>query len=499
LTGPGLTGDRPGDYLADPVRLIAEQLYLEGDRPFGEVMEPWQQAFFEAVFAVRPTGVPLFRLLYDERRRGESKTEDCAAAGLADLLCGPDRHRSYVVAGDQEQAGLVLDSVAGFKARSPVLAGLEVQRNVVRNPATGSELRVLSSDAPTAYGVRPRRVFFDELSLQPDERLWTSMWSAIGKSPQSQMVAVSMAGWDFASLGWRVREQAAKNPAYWFATREGSELAPWLTAEDMAEQEATLHPADYARFWLCKWVEPKGSWITREMYEACEVGEEARAAPAGRRAAGFVDLGLVHDATAIAVCHRQREDAGRDLVVLDTLRTLRGTRGSPVELEAVEDLVAQLTVRLGVTRWTFESWQAASSVQRLRKRLQGVTVEESHPTAESQSQLFANLYSLFSDRRLVLFPHEQLRREALNLTITTSGGRLRVIGSSVVHQDHILSVGGAAQLVAGSPSMSLEAAGRARDLLHELRTGAGRRPGVSYSGVGLAEGRGFSDRDVNGW
>jgi hypothetical protein len=170
-----------------------------------------------------------------------------------------------------------------------------------------------------------------------------------------------------------------------------------------------------------------------------------------------------------------------------------------VELEAVEDLVAQLTVRFGVTRWTFESWQAASSVQRLRKRLQGVAVEESHPTAESQSQLFANLYGLFSDRRLVLFPHEQLRREALGLVITTAGGRLRVVASSAVHQDCVVAVGGAAQLLAGQPSMTPEAAGRARDLLQELRTGAGHRPGGGYGAVGLAEGRGFDTRDVNGW
>jgi hypothetical protein len=46
--------------------------------------------------------------------------------------------------------------------------------------------------------------------------------------------------------------------------------------------------------------------------------------------------------------------------------------------------------------------------------------------------------------------------------------------------------------------MDAESAKRARDLLDELRVGVGRRPGVSYDGLGLAQGRGFSDRDVNG-
>src|SRR5216683_216360 len=236
MAGGCITGDRLVGYLADPVQLVREQLYLEGGRPFGDVMQPWQRAFFDAVFALRAGGVPRHRLVYDERRRGESKTEDCAAAALADLLTGPPRHRSYAVAGDEDQAGLLLDSVAGFKVRSPILEGLEVQRNIVRNSATGSELRVLSSDAPTSYGIRPRRVFFDELSLQLDERLWTSMWTAIGKNPLSQMVAVSMAGWDFASVGWRIRELARKTAGYHFATREGSKPAPWLPRDVMEEQ-----------------------------------------------------------------------------------------------------------------------------------------------------------------------------------------------------------------------------------------------------------------------
>ena len=64
----------------------------------------------------------------------------------------------------------------------------------------------MSRDDRTAYGTRPRLVLFDELSLQLDNRLWTAMWSAIGKSPQAQLVAVSMAGWDLQSIGYQVRE-----------------------------------------------------------------------------------------------------------------------------------------------------------------------------------------------------------------------------------------------------------------------------------------------------
>jgi hypothetical protein len=443
-----LTAERLDAYLADPALLIAEQLFMESEQPFGEVMAPFQRSFFQAVFGTRPDGTPVHRLVYDERRRGESKTEDCAAAALADLLTGPPRHKSFAVAGDEEQAALILDSIIGFKARSPLLADVVVQKSTVRNAETGSELRVMSSDAPTAYGIRPRRVFFDELSLQVNERLWTAMWTSIGKNPRSQMVAVSMAGWDFTSLGWRIRELAAKNEhgRFYFATREGTELAPWLSPEVMDEQRESLHPADFARFWDCHWTEPKGSWITREMYEAADTGTENGRPVEGCSYAIYVDLGLVHDATAIAVCHLEG-DLGTGTVVLDTLRTMQGSRSMPVDLEAVEDLVLQLMAQYGCWRVVFEAPQSVASVQRLQKRLPNAFVEARYPTVEVQAQLFGGLYHLFSSRRLRIFPHEQLKREALNLVTKTVGGRLKVVDSSAIHQDHVIALGGAAALV----------------------------------------------------
>jgi hypothetical protein len=63
------------------------------------------------------------------------------------------------------------------------------------------------------------------------------------------------------------------------------------------------------------------------------------------------------------------------------------------------------------------------------------------------ARLFGGLYQLFANRRLVIFPHEQLRREALALVVKTVGGRLKVVESSSVHQDHVVALGGAADLI----------------------------------------------------
>jgi hypothetical protein len=429
-------------YFADPVALIKDKFVLENGRPYGEVIQDWQDAFFRAIFALKAPGVPRHRLVYREARRGEAKTEDCAAAALADLLTGPDRHRSFAVAKATFQAELLLDSIAGFQSRSPILHEIEIQKMLVTNTATGAQLRVLSSDDKVSFGIRPRKVFFDELSLQDDDRQWLSLWTAIGKRADAQMIAVSMAGWDFTSLAWRTRELArTQAPKYFFSTREGTEPAPWLSAEQMEEQRLTLHPADFARFWECRWVEPKGAWVTKEMYDAAELGREAASATDEAKRVGFVDVGLVRDATAIAIEHLDGERT-----VLDTLRTLQGTRDEPVQLDVLEDLVADLTRRFNVKQWVFESPQAVASVQRLQNRLP-VEVIARYPTAETQAKLWGHLYQLFSNKRLVLYTHERLRTEALSLVTRVVGGRLKTLESSSVHQDHILAVGGAALLL----------------------------------------------------
>ncbi len=473
-----LTATQLKAYHRDPVRLIAEQLVLEDGQRFGDVMAPFQRQFFEAVFANHKDGRPVHRLVYDERRRGESKTADCAAAALADLLVGPAGHRSYAVAGDQDQAELILDSVRTFKDRSPMLEDVTIQKSTVINRATDSRLRVMSSDDRTAYGIRPRKTWFDELSLQPDSRLWTSMWSSVGKNPKSQLIAVSMAGWDMTSIGWTVREMARTTEGYYFATRAGSELAPWLSAADMAEQERTLHPADFARFWECRWVEPAGSWISAAMYDACVTGQEARHAATGQISVGFIDVGLVHDPTAIAVGHREV-----GLIVIDTVRTLQGSRSEPVELEVLEDLVAELTQKFSVRTWRLEAPQAVASQQRLQRRLCGVHVEVRYPTAQTQANLFGTLYSLFNEKRLVLFPHDQLRREALNLVTRVQGGRLKVVDSTSIHQDHVIAVGGVAELLQSQPLMQAGEVDRFKTLMQDMRPPGSKSPFADTVGV----------------
>jgi hypothetical protein len=227
------------------------------------------------------------------------------------------------------------------------------------------------------------------------------------------------------------------------------------------------------------------------MFETCETGQEAYQAATGQVSVGFVDVGLVHDPTAIVVAHR---DADR--IVVDTIKTLQGSRSAPVELEVLEDLVAELTLRFNVRQWVFEAPQAVASVQRLQRRLTGVRVEVRYPTSESMARTFGTLYQLFNDRRLVLYAHDQLKREALNLVTRVVGGRLKVVESTSIHQDHVVALGGCCDLLISQAGTTLTPAAVEawRGLLADLQGPGGSRsafadvvatPGVLNFGLRL--------------
>jgi phage terminase large subunit-like protein len=165
-------------WVADRMAFRREAILLEDGRPFGEVMEPWQAEDFAALDSGR------YRHAYLERPRGHSKTGDLGTEALTELLLGRPGQRLYCAAADEDQARLLFEDVAGKFRRNPLLRGAAriTQREIVI-PATGSRLRVLASDAPSAYGLRPDWIAVDELAEWRKRELWDSLWTATGKRP----------------------------------------------------------------------------------------------------------------------------------------------------------------------------------------------------------------------------------------------------------------------------------------------------------------------------
>src|SRR2546425_7419803 len=93
-----------------------EAILLEDGRPFGEVMERWQEDDFDALDSGQ------YRHAYLERPRGHSKTGDLATEAVVELLLGPSGSQLFTCASDEDQARLLFEDVAGEVKCRPLLS-----------------------------------------------------------------------------------------------------------------------------------------------------------------------------------------------------------------------------------------------------------------------------------------------------------------------------------------------------------------------------------------
>jgi hypothetical protein len=408
-----------------------EAILLEDGRPFGEAMEPWQRDDFAMLDAGE------HRHAYLERPRGHSKTADIGTEAVTELMLGPPNQRLYCCAADEDQARLLFEDVAAKFARNPLLRpSVKITQREIIVKATGSRLRVLNSDAPSAYGLRPDWIAIDELCEWRRRDLWDSLWSATGKRPRCRVLVISTAGWDKTSIAWDVHEIARTEADWYFAAR--GYCAAWISSEWREQQRRTLPPHVFARLHEARWVDGVGAFLTAE-----EVDAVFAALPdvRGGCVAIGLDIGLSRDRTVAAAV---RNVGG--LVAIEHLVTWAGKPGRKVDLEDVEREVKALADRCGAPVH-YDPYQGVLLAQRLQRR--GVQMIEFPFTADNRRRLFATLLDLVRTRRLRSQPHEELRRELLGLEVAQTAAGWRVDHKAGRYDDHVIAAALGAQAVAG--------------------------------------------------
>ena len=228
---------------------------LEDGRSYGAVMADFQRVDHEGLDAHRHGLI--------EAPRGHAKTWTGGVEVATELMCGRPGCQCYAVAADEDQARLILTDVKGIFLRSPLLAPLvKPTRTGIEVKATGSKLTVLPSDAPSAYGLRPDLIVCDEMSEWRDRQMWDALYTASGKPPRCRIIVIGTAGWDKTSIAWEVR-QIAESEADWYFVSHG-QVAPWIDAHWLAQQERTLPPHVFQRLHLNRWVDGAGAFLSAE-------------------------------------------------------------------------------------------------------------------------------------------------------------------------------------------------------------------------------------------
>lgn len=140
-----------------PLEFIRSQVVLADGRKVGDTLEadPWIEEDLLAPAFERDVeaGLPRFRLFYAELPRGHWKSGGAAAIAVTEavLEAGTD---VVIAAADRDQAAIVGENVDGYLSRNARLRDLfDPKRDEWLVPSRGSRIRVISSDAPTAWGL----------------------------------------------------------------------------------------------------------------------------------------------------------------------------------------------------------------------------------------------------------------------------------------------------------------------------------------------------------
>ncbi len=427
---------------------VVSALRLEDGRHWGDVAEPWQR---DDVSAFLADDGP--RRHYWLRGRGMSKTGDGAAAALALMAVAPARSRSFLYAVDREQAGIALDSIAGYVGRTRGLADrFEVGSSQVTVRPSDATLTVVASDGASAFGTRPWLVIADELASWPNttnhRRLWAAITSALPKVPGSRLLVCSTAG-PPVGLGSKVWGQAEGSRHWRTSLRPGP--CPWWSEDDLDAVASDLTPAEYQRLILCEWAEGDDSLAAGEDVLACvRPGDPVLPPKRGVRYVCALDVGVRRDLTALAVAHSESWPTGR-VVVVDRVVHWRPRRGiaGRVDLDEVETTVRRVAreYRAGVVFDRHQAEQLSTNLAR-----SGVRVSEFVFSQAGATRLARTLLVALRDHAMQIPDDPELIAELQSVRLIETGpGTLKLSNPAGTHDDVAVAVGMAAATLLDQP------------------------------------------------
>jgi phage terminase large subunit-like protein len=405
---------------------VRNECVLADGRKVGDALagDPWiERDVLGPVFARQEGGLPRYKLVYVELPRGHWKSGGVGAVAVTEAAL----HAStdvIVAAADRDQAAIVLENTDGFLERNRALGSLFKAKGDERVTDAGSRIRVISSDAPTAFGLggthKRFRLICDELTAWKDDSLWIALVSATGKTADVQTIVLSNAGFDAErSWQWDVRKTAERADWGHLFSASGV-IASWITS-DWVEQMRDLLPGPaFDRLIGNVWTSGAGDFVTAEQWSRC-VDERLTPSTRGSGARYYagLDLGLTKDRTALAIVHSDNDDT----IILDDLQVWSGTRADPVSITSIERAIVDATTRFEGLQVAADPWQLKGSIERLQR--ERVQISEFVFSASSVQKLSTTLHHAVTSATLRVFADQELEREILGLRVieTSSGWR----------------------------------------------------------------------------
>ncbi len=449
-------------FICDPVGFI-DRFITRNEKNQPWTLSPYQRKVLTLTICFDTSGRLLLRLLLWSEPKKSGKTFLAAALGLWWALTRPYTE-VIVAANDLEQSiSRVFTTMVKLCDHNAAL-GRSVKIKAAEITVTnGTTIKAIPSDYRGEAGPRHSLCVFDELwgfDSERAQRLFEEM-TPVPTEENAWILVATTAGFTGESVllerlyqrgltGERLDGdlevyQADDLRMFWsHASRQ-----PWQTEQYYREQERLLRPNTFRRLHRNEWVSVETAFITAEMWDACVEPDWSPLEPTQEHPLWVgVDASTKRDSTAVVAVLRDPADG---LLVLARHRIWRPSPERPLDLEAVEIFLLDLARAYNVRRIVCDPYQLHGTIQRLRYS-HGLPMEEFPQTPERLTQAGQNLYDLIKHRKLVMYPDEEFRQQALSATALESERGFRISKDrSSKKIDAIISLAMAASVAVAEP------------------------------------------------
>lgn len=267
------------------------------------IFREWQKLLTRRLFAVKADGKLKHRVALIGLPRKQGKSAWLSAVALEHLVLGPQGGETYSCAAEKEQAKIVFGTAKRMVEMQPELSELlDVYRDSIYNPKTGSVYRALSAEAFSKEGLSPTFVAFDELHAQPNRELFDVMSLAMGARTEPLLVAITTAGvktdisgkdslcYQLYDYGKRVASGEVDDPSFFFSWWEARADADYrdplvwksanpgfddiCSADDFASAILRTPEAEFKTKRLNVWTSTSDAWLPHGAWAATEDAHE---------------------------------------------------------------------------------------------------------------------------------------------------------------------------------------------------------------------------------
>jgi hypothetical protein len=313
--------------------------------------------------------------------------------------------------------------------------------------------------------------FYDDVTCSnPASEILRALRPGMASFPNAKLIRISS---PFAKIGnlWESYRDREKHPEVLTWKLDSKTMNPSLDAAFLAAEQAR-DPEAYEREYGGEFYESASMFLPAQAVEECVMrGRFEMLAQPGMGYFASLDAAFRGDHFGWCLVHRVA-----DRVVVDVIRSKRGSRASPVNLAAtLGEIVATLRA-FGVGKIHGDSFCAEPIRQALK--VQGITFEQVTTLGTKSAPLWGTLRALVSERKIELLDDEETTAQLKKLQlIATHSGNQRVEATSG-HDDKSVCLALASHMAMSQVQrrpfvMCLDGGYEAREAAFQARRGRG--------------------------